>query len=69
MGHARQWIIEGHGVDPDIEVQNDPKSVLEGRDPQLERGVQEILKLIQEHPKHLPTRPTPPNRAPGRGGR
>ena len=33
-----QWIIEGHGVDPDIEVENDPKSVIEGRDPQLERG-------------------------------
>jgi len=63
-----KWIIEGHGVDPDIEVQNDPKSVIEGRDPQLERGVQEILKLIQEHPKHLPARPTPPNRAPGGGG-
>jgi tricorn protease len=56
-------------VDPDIEVENDPKSVLEGRDPQLERGVQEILKLIQEHPKHLPARPTPPVRAPRGGGR
>jgi tricorn protease len=64
-----KWIIEGHGVDPDIEVQNDPKSVIEGRDPQLERGVQEILKLIQEHPKHLPERPTPPDRAPSGGGR
>jgi tricorn protease len=63
-----KWIIEGHGVDPDIVVENDPKSVIEGRDPQLERGVQEILKLIREHPKHLPARPTPPNRAPAGGG-
>ena len=58
-----KWIIEGHGVDPDIEVDNDPKSVLAGRDPQLERGVQEVLRLIQEHPKHLPSRPAPPNKA------
>ncbi|MGD8318923.1 MAG: S41 family peptidase [Gemmatimonadota bacterium] len=63
-----RWIIEGHGVEPDIEVENDPQSVLEGRDPQLERGVQEILRLIRENPKHLPTRPAPPVRAPGGGG-
>ena len=59
-----QWIIEGHGVDPDIEVDNDPLSVIQGRDPQLERGVEEILKLIQEHPRHLPSRPAPPVKAP-----
>ena len=33
------WIIEGHGVEPDIEVENDPKSVIEGHDLQLERAV------------------------------
>ena len=33
-----KWAIEGHGVDPDIVVENDPKSVMEGHDPQLERG-------------------------------
>ncbi len=64
-----KWIIEGHGVDPDIEVENDPASVLQGRDPQLERGVQEVLKLMQEHPKHLPGRPAPPVRTPAGGGR
>ena len=55
-----QWIIEGHGVDPDIEVENDPKSVLEGRDSQLERGVQEVLKLMAEEPMKLPSRPADP---------
>ncbi len=59
------WIIEGHGVDPDIVVENDPKSVIAGRDPQLERGVQEVLRLIQEHPKKLPGRAAPPNKAGG----
>ena len=60
------WIIEGYGVDPDIEVQNDPKSVIAGRDPQLERGVQEVLRLIRERPRRLPGRPAPPNKAPSR---
>ena len=34
-----EWIIEGHGVDPDIEVENDPASVIAGSDPQLFFGV------------------------------
>ncbi|MBN1831288.1 MAG: PD40 domain-containing protein [Deltaproteobacteria bacterium] len=55
-----KYIIEGHGVDPDIEVENDPKSVLEGRDPQLERGVQEVLKMMTEKPMKLPPRPADP---------
>jgi tricorn protease len=55
-----KWIIEGYGVDPDIEVENDPQSVLEGRDPQLERGVQEVLKMIAEEPMKLPPRPADP---------
>ncbi|HEX7182258.1 MAG TPA: S41 family peptidase [Thermoanaerobaculia bacterium] len=54
------WIIEGYGVDPDIVVENDPKSVLAGRDPQLERGVQEVMKKIREEPRVLPKKPAPP---------
>ena len=61
---AGEWIIEGHGVDPDIVVENDPKSVLAGRDPQLERGVAEVLKKIQAEPKRMPTRPAPPVKTP-----
>ena len=48
------------GVDPDIEVENDPTSVLEGRDPQLERGIQEVLKVMAEEPMKLPHRPVDP---------
>jgi tricorn protease len=55
-----KWIIEGTGVPPDIEVENDPKSVIEGKDPQLERGVQEALRLIPAKPRVLPTRPSDP---------
>jgi len=55
-----QWIIEGHGVDPDIEVDNDPKSVIEGHDPQLERAVAEIQKRLKENPVNRPPRPAAP---------
>jgi tricorn protease len=55
-----QWVIEGIGVEPDIPVENDPKSVIEGRDPQLERGIAEVLKAIQSNPKRLPARPPAP---------
>ena len=53
-------IIEGHGVDPDIVVDNDPQSVIDGKDPQLERGVQEVLRMMAENPMKLPTRPADP---------
>ncbi len=56
------WIIEGHGVDPDIVVANDPASVLAGRDPQLERGVEEVLRRIREDPRPRPVRPPDPVR-------
>ena len=54
------WIIEGYGVEPDIVVENDPKSVLQGHDPQLERGVEEVLKKMNESPLKLPSRPPDP---------
>ncbi|WP_319481079.1 PDZ domain-containing protein [uncultured Draconibacterium sp.] len=43
-----EWIAENKGVAPDIEVQQDTKSLEKGKDPQLERAVQEVLKLVQE---------------------
>ena len=58
------YIIEGIGVPPDIEVENDPASVLRGGDPQLERGVAEVLKAIEANPKSLPERPADPVKTP-----
>jgi tricorn protease len=58
-----RWIIEGHGVDPDIEIENDPQSVIEGRDPQLERAVEELMRNVREQPRRLPHRPAPPVKA------
>ena len=59
-----RWIIEGHGVDPDIEIENDPKSVIEGHDPQLERAVEELMKKVREQPRRLPDRPAAPVKTP-----
>jgi tricorn protease len=57
-----EWIIEGRGVEPDIVVENDPKSLIDGRDPQLERAVAEVLRALEASPKRLPARPAPPER-------
>ncbi|MEM7017599.1 MAG: S41 family peptidase, partial [Pseudomonadota bacterium] len=59
-GPDGQWVIEGYGVDPDIEVDNDPVAVLKGRDPQLERAIQEVLTLMDKHQTKLPPRPADP---------
>lgn len=55
-----EYVIEGHGVDPDVEVWQDPTAVLQGRDPQLERGIEELLKEIEENPAVKPKRPEEP---------
>ncbi|MEO6334064.1 MAG: S41 family peptidase [Pyrinomonadaceae bacterium] len=54
-----EYIIEGYGVDPDIEVDNDPKSVIAGHDPQLERAIDELMKKLTS-PVRLPPRPKDP---------
>jgi len=61
-----QFVIEGHGVDADILVENDPSSVIEGKDPQLDRGIAEVLKAMDAAPKKLPGRPSDPVKAPKR---
>jgi tricorn protease len=55
-----EWVIEGYGVDPDIEVENDPKSVIQGKDPQLERAVTEVLNKLKVKPGGAPSRPPAP---------
>ena len=55
-----EWIIEGEGVSPDIEVENTPKDMLAGKDAQLDRGIQEVLKKMQAEPRKLPARPKDP---------
>src|SRR6266576_4653718 len=52
-----KWVVENKGVAPDIEVDNRPDLVVKGQDPQLERGIQEVMKEIQANPKTLPPKP------------
>ncbi len=43
-----KWIAENHGIAPDIAVRQDALSLSKGKDPQLERAVQEVLKMVNE---------------------
>ncbi len=56
------WLIEGHGVVPDIEVQNMPGDVIQGRDAQLETAISVLLEQIKEAPMPLPERPAYPKK-------
>ena len=64
-----KWAVENEGTPPDIDVENWPKDVIAGRDPQLERAVDEALKaLAAAPPSRLKAEPPPPTwgRRPGR---
>jgi tricorn protease len=50
FGTDGQWFAEGHGVDPDILIVDDPSQLAKGIDPQLERGIQEVLKMLEKNP-------------------
>lgn len=58
------WGIEGHGVDPDFEVLDDPAEMVDGGDPQLEFAIKHMLERIEA----APYVPTPPPAAPDRSG-
>ena len=56
-----KWAVENEGVGPDIDVENFPKDVIAGRDPQLERAVEEALRLLKAKPvDRLTTEPPSP---------
>ncbi len=55
-----QWAVEGVGVAPDIEVIQDPKLVMEGRDPQLEKSVEEAMRLLKTQEFNMKQEPTAP---------
>ncbi len=56
-----EWDVENHGVDPDFAVDQDPKSVSEGHDPQLEKAVALALDDLTKHPAPPTEKPAYPN--------
>jgi tricorn protease len=61
-GPEGEWLIEGHGVDPDIVVDNLPHSTFEGRDAQLEAAVKHLQELIRKDPAEVPKHPPYPDK-------
>jgi len=57
-----KWLIEGTGVYPDVEIENDPASVLAGKDTQLDAGIDYLLDKMAKEPKDIPSRPPVPKK-------
>ncbi len=55
-----KWAVENEGVAPDVDVENWPKDVIAGHDPQLERAVQEAMRMLKEHPVNRMMNEPPP---------
>ncbi len=61
-GREGPWLVENHGADPDILLDNDPASASAGRDVQLEKAIEVVLEQIKETPFSFPDRPSYPVR-------
>jgi tricorn protease len=62
-GPERTWLIEGHGVDPDIVVDNLPHATAGGKDAQLDAAIQHLDQLIREQPTPVPAPPSYPDKS------
>ena len=61
-GEKGKWLIEGPGVSPDFPVENDPGSMLAGKDPQLDAAIEYLLGEIKKNPMKLPEEPPIPKK-------
>ena len=62
-GPEGQWLIEGHGVDPDMVVDNEPHATYEGRDAQLDAAMAYLRAEIKAKPMPVPPPPPYPKKA------
>ena len=62
-GPEGKWLIEGHGVDPDIEVDNLPHATYLGQDAQLQAALDYLAKEIKAHPVPVPPSPKHPDKS------
>ncbi len=56
------WIIEGHGVDPDIEIRNDPALEYQGIDEQLNKAIEVLMEDLRNNPQEYPDVPPFPDK-------
>jgi tricorn protease len=63
-GPDGSWVMEGHGVDPDVVIENEPGELLAGRDQQLDKAIEIVMAQIEAEPKVFPERPEPPVKTP-----
>jgi tricorn protease len=63
FGPEGDWLIEGHGVDPDIVVDNLPHETFNGRDAQLEAAIKYLEEEIKKNPIPKPVAPTYPDKS------
>ncbi|MBN1351502.1 PD40 domain-containing protein [candidate division KSB1 bacterium] len=61
-GEEGKWLVENHGADPDIYQDNDPASVIAGKDLQLQKAIEVALKKIKEDPFVFPAVPDYPRK-------
>ncbi|HKS82559.1 MAG TPA: S41 family peptidase [Candidatus Acidoferrales bacterium] len=62
-GPEGKWLIEGHGVDPDIVVDNGPHATFEGEDQQLEAAMKVLQEEIAKDPRPVPPHPAYPDKS------
>ncbi len=62
-GLEGRWLIEGHGVDPDIVVDNLPHATFKGQDAQLQKAIDYLQEAIQREPVTIPPVPDYPDKS------
>jgi len=62
-GAEGEWLIEGHGFEPDIVVDNLPHSTFNGNDAQLNAAIEHLQKLIADDPRDVPPAPAYPDKS------
>jgi tricorn protease len=62
-GPERKWLIEGHGVDPDVVVDNLPHATFNGADAQLDAAIKHLQELIAKDPRTVPAPPEYPDKS------
>jgi tricorn protease len=58
-GLQSEWVIENHGVDPDMNIDTDPGQLMADHDAQLEAAVNYLMAQLKKRPVGLPKAPAP----------